>query len=130
MAKIPKTIREFAVREIDGLEFLEVCAVEELQDIGSVCIVPHDEEDEVALFYQQGTIYAMSNICKHNQRSVLHEGAVCDFVVECPLHNWKYDMRTGASIHNRGSLKTYTTAIIDGIVFVEKPQYEAPNWTF
>ncbi len=119
-----------AVVVLDATEFLDVCTPDELQQSGSICVVPEDQEDEIGLFYIQGEYFAVSNICKHNQRSVLHEGAVCEHVVECPLHNWRYDVRTGNSVHNKGSLKTYRVVLHEGRVLVEKPQYEAPSWTF
>lgn len=49
---------------------------------------------ELALFKVAGAVYAIDNLCTHGHAR-LCEGFVDDFDVECPLHQGRFDLRTG-----------------------------------
>ena len=48
----------------------------------------------VALFYINGKVYALNDICIHEQRN-LSKGAILFGKVVCPGHQWKFDPETG-----------------------------------
>ncbi|WP_138380386.1 Rieske (2Fe-2S) protein [Luteithermobacter gelatinilyticus] len=52
------------------------------------------EVQEIALFYVDGDVYAMNDICIHKQRR-LHKGLVFQGNVICPGHQWAFDLKTG-----------------------------------
>ncbi len=54
------------------------------------------EGQEVALFNQDGTVYALDNTCPH-AAGPLAEGTVEEGKVECPWHGACFDLKTGAS---------------------------------
>jgi nitrite reductase (NADH) small subunit len=81
--------------------------------------------EEVALFkLSSGKIKAIQNRCPHKQ-GVLAEGIVCDDHVFCPMHDRKIDLSTGlVQAPDTGCVRTYSTKIEDGIVFIGFPKAE------
>ncbi|HWM41984.1 MAG TPA: non-heme iron oxygenase ferredoxin subunit [Burkholderiales bacterium] len=49
----------------------------------------------VALVRSGGKLHALHNICTH-QLALLSDGYVEDGCIECPLHQGRFDLRTGA----------------------------------
>lgn len=49
----------------------------------------------VALCRSGGKLYALHNVCTH-QYAVLSDGYVEDGCIECPLHQGRFDLETGA----------------------------------
>tara|TARA_B100000945_G_C20091237_1_gene461378 strand:- start:238 stop:540 length:303 start_codon:yes stop_codon:yes gene_type:complete len=66
----------------------------------------------VGLFRYNNNYYAIKNSCLH-QGYPLHEGLLCDYMIECKLHGWVFDIRDGKclSLGNR-STKIYELRII------------------
>ena len=48
----------------------------------------------VALFHANGKFYAIEALCRHQDGS-LALGKIDGEVVECPLHSWHYNIKTG-----------------------------------
>lgn len=76
--------------------------------------------EEIALFNVDGEIFATHNICTHAFASLadgFQEGAE----VECPLHEGRFDVKTGKALCAPVSedLKTYEVKVEDGDVFVK-----------
>ena len=53
--------------------------------------------EQVALFNVDGEFFAINNICKH-RGGPLGEGFLEGDIVSCPLHGWRYSVRTGACV--------------------------------
>ena len=51
-------------------------------------------EISVAVFNVDGTYHAIDNTCQHAAGS-LGDGTLEGEIVTCPLHMWKYNVRTG-----------------------------------
>lgn len=64
--------------------------------------------------------FAIENRCSH-QESPLAGGRVRRGLIACPLHGVMFDLSTGEPRGNltRVPLKTYTTVIEDGALFIE-----------
>lgn len=61
----------------------------------------------VALFRTaEDEVFAASNSCPH-KGGPLSEGIVHGRKVTCPLHNWVFELETGAAIGEDGSIATY-----------------------
>ena len=53
--------------------------------------------ESLAIYNLDGRFYATSDACTHGSGS-LSEGWVCDHEVECPLHQGRFDVRTGKAV--------------------------------
>ncbi|NGZ97307.1 MAG: nitrite reductase [Nitrospira sp. WS110] len=53
----------------------------------------------IALFNVDGMFYAIDNSCPH-AGGPLGEGKLCERVVECPWHGWKFDVASGERVGN------------------------------
>ncbi len=74
------------------------------------------------LIVRMGDAYhALSNVCAHQHISRLHEGQLRQCTIECPMHGWTYDIRTGRSLTGEGSVAVYPVTCSDGTVFLELP---------
>ncbi len=51
-------------------------------------------ETRVILFNTAGKLYAVEDVCSHDEGS-LDNGPLEDFDVECPRHGARFDIRTG-----------------------------------
>lgn len=64
-------------------------------DIGDGDVVGLDVDGKkVALFCEGGEYFATSNVCTH-QYALLSDGYFEDGCIECPLHQGRFDIRTG-----------------------------------
>ena len=75
---------------------------------------------EVALFLLDGAVFATAGICTH-ALAFLKEGFVEGGEVECPLHQGRFDIRTGRALCAplTRDLATYAAEIRDGTVWVD-----------
>ncbi|PXY22812.1 Rieske (2Fe-2S) protein [Prauserella muralis] len=73
--------------------------------------------EAVALFYVDGAVYALHDVCVHKQRS-LSKGTVLHGRVICPGHQWRFDPVTGAADGQPLCQPTYAVRVEDGRVYV------------
>ena len=74
---------------------------------------------QVALFVHRGEVLACNNRCPHEGYPLI-EGALDDeCVLTCNWHNWKFDLRTGATLHGGDQLRVYPVSVRDGSVYVD-----------
>ena len=97
--------------------FKKVCNLSELKEkIGKQIFA---DDVEIALFKVEGEVYALSNICPHQQTHLIYEGLIEDCKVICPVHGWEFELKTGNLAQNRRGLQSYEVKIIDNEVFVK-----------
>ena len=70
---------------------------------------------EVALYNIDGKFFASENSCPH-QGAPLAEGNLCGHVVECGLHGWQFDVRTGECLTVPEVIKTYEVVLEEGLI--------------
>lgn len=88
-----------------------------------------EDDIEIALFQVDGEIYAINNICPHQKFPVLYEGEMEDCTVTCPMHGWKFDIRSGQCLEGGNALlKTYEVRVEDGQILIKRPEPEQPKW--
>lgn len=78
---------------------IRVCGVDDIAD-GSAQVVARDVAgtgDDVAVFNDEGSFYALDDTCTHALAS-LSDGWVEDGEVECPLHAARFSLRTGEAL--------------------------------
>jgi nitrite reductase (NADH) small subunit len=68
-----------------------------------------------------GAVFALDDQCLHRGGS-LGDGRLSNGLVSCPLHWWRYDVRTGALCGRpSGTVSTFPTRVHDGQVLVTLP---------
>jgi nitrite reductase (NADH) small subunit len=74
----------------------------------------------VALFHANGKYYAIEAHCRHQDGS-LAPGKIDGEVVECPLHSWHYNIRTGELLDYLEGVKlvTYKVDVRGNDIFIE-----------
>jgi nitrite reductase/ring-hydroxylating ferredoxin subunit len=73
----------------------------------------------VALFLHQGEILACNNRCPHEGYPLVEGALDADCVLTCNWHNWKFDLKTGATIYGGDSLRIYPVKVEDGAVWLD-----------
>jgi nitrite reductase/ring-hydroxylating ferredoxin subunit len=79
----------------DERRWHRVAAVAELRE--GEAFAARAGETPIALFKVDGAIYATHDICTH-EYAYLSEGYLDGCVVECPLHQGRFDIRTGKAL--------------------------------
>ncbi len=77
-------------------------------------------EVPVALYRIDGAPYATHNICTH-AHACLSDGYLEGGLIECPLHQALYDVRTGKAISGptQLDLKVFPVRLLDGQVQID-----------
>jgi NAD(P)H-dependent nitrite reductase small subunit len=100
-------------------ERVKVCRFDDIAD-GTALLVKAKQR-KIALARIGSEIFALQDSCPH-KGGTLSEGRVhtgrCEVI--CPLHFFRFDVRTGASITNPELVApTYPVTITDGDVYVD-----------
>jgi len=82
---------------------------------GACIRVELPDGDELAVYNVDGEFYATENFCPH-RGAPLSEGVLCGHVIECGLHGWQFDVRSGECLTVTDRLKTYEVFVEDGLV--------------
>ena len=77
------------------------------------------EGKKIAIFHED-KLYALDALCCHQDGSIA-EGKVVDCVVECPMHFWHFDIRTGKLLDylKGASLDTYPVEQKDDGIYID-----------
>lgn len=70
---------------------------------------------ELALYNINGEFYATANFCPH-RGARLADGDLCEHMIECGLHGWQFDVRTGECLTVPEKIRTYEVLIEGGLV--------------
>lgn len=71
---------------------------------------------EVALFNAAGKFYAIENFCPHKGVPIA-DSRLYGNIVECDLHGWRFDVRTGACFTKKNcSIEAYEVLIEDDFI--------------
>lgn len=97
--------------------FLKVCKLNDLKEgTGKRFFI---DDVEIALFLINSNVYALSNICPHQKTHLMHEGFIEEGMVVCPLHGWKFDLKTGNLAPGRKGLDSFETILRNDDVYVK-----------
>ncbi len=80
--------------------------------------------NELAVYNVDGEFYASENFCPH-KGARLTEGTLCGHIIECGLHGWQFDVRTGECLTVRDRIRTYPVTIEDRVIKVHLTTDEA-----
>ena len=97
--------------------FKKVCSLSDLKEkTGKQIFI---DDTEIALFKVDEKVYALSNICPHQQTHLIHEGFIENGKVACPVHGWMFELETGNLAQNGRGLQPHEVKIIDNNVCVK-----------
>ena len=98
-------------------EFTLICSIGELKEnVGRKFIVG---DIEIALFKISNKVFALSNICPHQQTHLIYDGFIENEFVVCPAHGWKFNLRTGKKDSGSNGLQIFPVEVIDENIFVK-----------
>lgn len=66
--------------------------------------------NELAVYHVDGEFYATENFCPH-KGARLSEGTLCGHIIECGLHGWQFDVRTGECLTVPEPIRTYRVIV-------------------
>jgi nitrite reductase/ring-hydroxylating ferredoxin subunit len=75
----------------------------------------------VALFNVQGCIHAIEDRCPHDKVVRLSDGYVDNGTIECPIHQSRFDIRTGKVLcaPAQEDVRLFATRVEDGKISIE-----------
>ena len=77
------------------------------------------EGRRLALFGVEGEVVCVDERCPH-AGGRLSRGQLCDSVVRCPRHGWRFDVVDGRCLSDpRYDLRRYPVVVEEGAVFVD-----------
>lgn len=100
---------------MEGFEY--ICNLDDLKERTGRKFIVNDVE--IAVFKINSEVFALSNICPHQQSHLIYDGYVEDEFVVCPAHGWKFNLRTGKKDSGSNGLDSYPVEVIDGKVYVK-----------
>ncbi len=75
------------------------------------CKVVEVSTRRFALFNVEGRFYLSENTCPH-KGGPLGDGFLCDRIVRCPWHAWRFDVVTGRAVDGQEyTLRTFATRL-------------------
>ena len=98
-------------------ETLVVGGIDDLRP-GACISVELPDGSELAVYNVNGEYYATENSCPH-RGARLTEGVLCGHVIECGLHGWQFDVRSGECLTVPDRIKSYRVRVEEGLVKVE-----------
>ena len=102
---------------MSNTEWIDAAAVNDVpeDDVIGMIVAGHD----MALYNAGGEIFATDNICTHGHAR-LCEGFLDGHEIECPLHQGKFDVRTGqpTCAPVTEAIRSYPVKIEGGRVFL------------
>ena len=103
---------------VPGPGWQRVGAADEL-DVEDV--MPFDFDGrEYAIYHTVDGYFASDGMCTHEEEA-LADGIVIDNVIECPLHQGRFDVRSGKALSAPVcvDLKTFPVQIVGGDIYVQ-----------
>jgi naphthalene 1,2-dioxygenase ferredoxin component len=102
---------------MSNTEWLEAAAVDDVPEDDVIGIIVAGRD--MALYNAGGEIFATDNICTHGHAR-LCEGFLDGHEIECPLHQGKFDVRTGqpTCAPVTEAIRSYPVKIEGGRVFL------------
>lgn len=104
----------------DAVNWVVACAV---ADLAPESAIGFDHgRDSYAIFRTKSGYYATDGYCTHELAS-LADGSVIGEVIECPLHQGRFDIRTGKALSEpvEVALRTYPVKVEGDKVMIGLP---------
>ena len=98
------------------MTWIRIAAADQLQDDEVVGVSV--QKVKLALYRIDGDYYATDNVCTH-QFALLSDGYLEDGCIECPLHQARFDIRSGKALCAPATtdLRTYALKVEGADIF-------------
>jgi len=98
--------------------WIKLISVDDLPDDDVIAVNAGDAE--IAVYHVDGEVFATDNVCTHGHAR-LCDGFLDGYEIECPLHQGKFDVRSGKAMCEplTSDVRTFPIKIEDGHVLVE-----------
>ena len=106
-------------------EWTRAVELEQLQSSHPIAVKLRGKQ--VALFLHQGQALACNNRCPHEGYPLVEGALDRDCVLTCHWHNWKFDLKTGATLYGGDRLRIYPVKVEDGAVWLDIRDPPAPE---
>jgi len=83
------------------------------------CLLARHDAKRIALFAVSGQIVACNNRCPHEGYPLIEGVMAADCVLTCNWHNWKFDLKSGATLVGGDALRTYPVRLDGDDVLVD-----------
>ena len=112
------TAENTAVEELTDADFVRVCRLDELPDVGVAAAEVNGTVIAIARD-ENGHVHAVNDTCTHANVS-LSEGELDGCTLECWLHGSRFDLRTGepSGLPATEPVATFPVEIRDGDIYV------------
>ena len=99
--------------------WIRIAKVDDVPEQGTLQVTVAGEP--VCLYNLAGTIHATHDVCTHGHASLSEGFIVDDNLIECPLHQGKFDILTGeaVSIPCIEDVKVYPVRVEEGNIFLK-----------
>lgn len=105
------------LKNLEEKGFSLVCSVDDLRENSGKKYFVNDVE--IAVFRINSEVFALSNICPHQQTHLIYDGFIEEEFVVCPAHGWRFNLRTGKKDSGSNGLISYPVEIFEDKVFVK-----------
>jgi nitrite reductase/ring-hydroxylating ferredoxin subunit len=85
---------------------------------GACTSIELPDGNELAVYNVDGEFYATENFCPH-KGARLTDGKLCGHLIECGLHGWQFDVRSGECLTVRERIRTYRVTVEDQLIKVQ-----------
>ena len=99
------------------ISFTKICSVHDVEEGAGIRFIV--DETEIAVFKSKGEIFALNNICPHQQTALIYDGIIEEGCVVCPAHGWMFDLRTGNKKSGSRGLDSYEVKVVDENIYVK-----------
>jgi nitrite reductase/ring-hydroxylating ferredoxin subunit len=103
-------------------EFERIARMDEVTPTRPKCVMVG--EREVVLFQIGDEIFAVENLCPHQQYSVFHQGVLDGYTITCPMHAWSFDVRSGKAITGSGRIRTFELRVVGNEILIKNSETE------
>jgi len=103
------------------MNWIKIASTDQLDDDESMAFEAGGRQ--LALHRSENEFFVSDNVCTH-QYALLSDGFIEDGCVECPLHQAKFDLRTGKAMCAPATVdvQVYPVKTENGSVYVSLPE--------
>jgi nitrite reductase/ring-hydroxylating ferredoxin subunit len=81
-------------------------------------------EREIVLFRVGNEIFAIENLCPHQQFPLFHQDVLDDYTIMCPMHVWSFDVRNGKAVTGSGRIRTFELRVVRNEMLIKNSEAE------
>ena len=103
---------------MSDMQWKNAVALDDLRSAGGMVGLTIGEQD-FAIYLVEDEVYATANTCTHGNAR-LSDGYLIGELIECPMHQGLFDVRTGAVMGPpcTEAIRTFPVRIEDGIISI------------